>query len=206
MAIKPQLWTIGALSQEFGTDPRRMGRIVADLEPIKKGQRQYYKLRDVVDAMFADQAERQPAKPKGVEESRRRLMAAQAEQAELELSKARGEVVSVDEAETAFKGVILSTRARLLAVPPKAAPLVFNAASIAEAERIIRTAIADALNELGDAADDDGSGDGDAVQVQRKGKASAKTGGSKRKGRAKTAARPDGKSMGRSGPKTKPGS
>ena len=81
----------------------------------------------------------QEATPGDLETARTRVANAQAELAELEVAKARGEVVSIADYETALARVLDRLTARLRALPVRLAHLGSDAeaAAEAEAERIV---------------------------------------------------------------------
>jgi phage terminase Nu1 subunit (DNA packaging protein) len=79
------------------------------------------------------------------ESSRRRMLNAQASLAELNLSKAYGEVVSIEDVMEHFETNIAEVRQRLLAIEPKA-PLVRAAKTDALAQDVLGKFIRDALD------------------------------------------------------------
>ena len=79
---------------------------------------------------------------------RARLAKVQADTAELKLSRARGELVETEAAMRAWGQVIQTARARLLAIAPKAAPLLIGVRTPAEAQAIVDTLVCEALAEL----------------------------------------------------------
>ena len=81
-----------------------------------------------------------------------RLARAQAEHAEMTAALARGDLVPRQTAQQAVADGIERVRAKLLAQFSEIAPLVVGK-TVAEAEAIIDTAVREALDELGDAAD-----------------------------------------------------
>jgi phage terminase Nu1 subunit (DNA packaging protein) len=78
---------------------------------------------------------------------RKRLLAVQAQRAELELDKARGSTIGILEHAKAISDIVIETRARLMAVPGRAAVAVLNESSRvmaqAKIEKEIRHALAD---------------------------------------------------------------
>lgn len=88
---------------------------------------------------------------------------------ELEKAQLEGQLIPVDEVQSAWGRLAAAFRARMLALPTKTAPLVVAAESFIAAEKILTDAIHDALNELSgpelarraagqfDAGDDGGS-------------------------------------------------
>ena len=72
----------------------------------------------------------------------------QRERLELELAQTRGELISVKLVKKEWEKLISASRARLLVIPTKLAPLVFAAKSIPEVKEVIQDAIYEALTEL----------------------------------------------------------
>lgn len=98
-----------------------------------------------------------------MEEARRRKTAAEAALAELQLSKSRGEVISMEEVVRVVADEFARCRARLMGAAPKLAPMVSTMESIAEIKEAIEGEIIDALDEVSQYVDDsnqpDPSGD-----------------------------------------------
>lgn len=84
----------------------------------------------------------------GEDESKRRLSAAKAAMAEIELAKRQGRVVDIDLVCSLLDRVISASRARLLAIPRNTAQLVIAAEDINAAYTIIDKEICEALDEL----------------------------------------------------------
>lgn len=83
-----------------------------------------------------------------MDEAKRRKTAAEAALAELDLAKARGEVIESATVEKAWSDLILSFRAKVLSVPPKMAPMLIVAGDVAEIERLLDDSLREALTEL----------------------------------------------------------
>jgi hypothetical protein len=81
-------------------------------------------------------------------ESRRRLSSARAESAEMDLAERRGESVNVADVEKRWGEMVTSFRARMLLLPPTAAPLVAAPDRIPEAQAILQKFVYEALSEL----------------------------------------------------------
>jgi phage terminase Nu1 subunit (DNA packaging protein) len=82
------------------------------------------------------------------DEARTKKMNADAELAQLELLKARGELVAVDDVRNAWVDVLGAMRGKLLAIPTKAAPLISTETDIGLIQNLIEKQIHEALNEL----------------------------------------------------------
>lgn len=80
--------------------------------------------------------------------ARARKMAADAELAELELLKAKGDLVSAEDVKGAWTDVLGAMRGKLLATPTKLAPLLATEHEIGVIQHLIEEAIREALDEL----------------------------------------------------------
>lgn len=79
---------------------------------------------------------------------RARLTRAQAEKAELELAEKRGKLLDASLVERALVGLLSNFRARILALPSKAAPKCVAATDAKEARAILKAHCYEALDEL----------------------------------------------------------
>ena len=122
VAADPEaLWSINALAAALGMDRRTITKRLKETEPAdKEGRHPVYRLGDAVRAVFevADAAQD--------DRNRSRLLAAQAEQAELNLERTRGELLPRADVERAAFETGRAERAALLAWPLQAAPLLVN--------------------------------------------------------------------------------
>jgi len=82
------------------------------------------------------------------EEARARKVAAEAEIAELELAKVRGELVVADDVVTAWSDTLASLKAKLVSVPSKAAPIVASDDTAGGCQKVLDDLIREALEEL----------------------------------------------------------
>lgn len=87
-------------------------------------------------------------------DERARLAKEQADAQELKNAEARGELVPRSDVERVLVAAASGLSQRLRGVPSKVAPRVHAAATIAEAEEVIRQEIEEALSELADLAGD----------------------------------------------------
>jgi phage terminase Nu1 subunit (DNA packaging protein) len=79
---------------------------------------------------------------------RARLTKEQADKAEMDNRKTKGELVPVSQAAKLLEKVVLAFRSQILALPTKAAPHVHGCKAIAETKEALETSLHDALNEL----------------------------------------------------------
>lgn len=128
---------------------------------------------------------------------RARLAKGQADAQEMKNAQLRGELIPREDVVVAWQSVIARSRARLLSLPGKAAPLVAGLSSLAEIKELLTDIVHDALAELASAKivaiseAEDRPGDG--------------RGGERRDDGLGPAAAPDGQRVGRSASKAKPG-
>jgi hypothetical protein len=93
------------------------------------------------------------AAPKDIDEAKHRKMAAEAELAEIELEKAREELMTVAEFEKAIGDAFSRVRARLTNLAPRLAGVVLGAGTVQEAQARAEPLVREAMEELR-AADD----------------------------------------------------
>jgi hypothetical protein len=152
MTMTPKGWSISALAVELGRDRRTIAAACAALAPSGKTTKgDLYRLSDVVEALGTN------AKPKSYEDAKTRKMAADAELAELELQRERGEVVPISEVAEAIGDEYAATRAKLLSIPTKLAPRIALENSEAACRELLAREITEALNELVGAGFGEGS-------------------------------------------------
>lgn len=144
MSTGPKLWTVSALAVEFGKDNRTVAKRLEDIEPIVRGKRQYWKLRDAAPAILGVTALDPTQQRAALENARTRKI-------ELEIATLEGDLIRAGVVQQKVEDMIGRTRARLLAVPGAQAGRA-NPEDPKRAEAAIRDGIYDALTELADAA------------------------------------------------------
>jgi hypothetical protein len=82
------------------------------------------------------------------DEARTRKVNAEAEIAELELAKVRGELVVVDDVIKAWESVLMAVKAKMMSVPTKAAPVVASEGEAGKCQAVIEDLVREALEEL----------------------------------------------------------
>ena len=148
MAITPQEWTISGLSVELGIDRRTIGKRIAGVKPIRAdGKSKYYKMADVVAALFIEPGTAEKEKIDYYTE-RARLTKAQADEKELTVKKIEGELVPADQVANAWAKETIAFKQRLLAVPSKVAPHLIGLETAHEVSNIVRNHIKDACSDL----------------------------------------------------------
>ena len=149
MSMTPRGWSISGLAVELRMDRRTVAARIANLQPIGQNARsKLYSLADVVEVLTAAAV----VDPTSFEDARTRKMAADAVLAEIEVAKARGDVVSLDVVERVTADEFAAMRAKLLGLPDKMAPLCQTASDIEEVRELLRRCVVEALEEL--SADD----------------------------------------------------
>lgn len=91
-----------------------------------------------------------------IDEAKRRKLAAEAALAEIDLARARGEVVEIEQVAEVIGEQFSALRARLMAMPSKVAPLVIGVGDLGEVREVIDDHVRDALAELSGFGDADG--------------------------------------------------
>ena len=102
------------------------------------------------------------------DQEKARLARVQTELKELDLAERRRELIASAQVESLWSDLVTASRAKLLGIPSKCAPLVFGAESVAVAEDLLKNAIHEGLSELSEhipAIDTAGPGeeDGEAL-------------------------------------------
>jgi phage terminase Nu1 subunit (DNA packaging protein) len=110
-----------------------------------------------------EKAETRAAASAGYRSAKQRLLEAKALQAELTVAQKLAAVVDAEAVEKQWADHCAHARARLLAIPPMAAPLVVNK-DIPTAFEVLTTLIHQALHELANVDDDEDDG-ADAQQA-----------------------------------------
>lgn len=118
----------------------------------RHGHSYTFHLTDVVawrveDLHNQSQAERKSGTPS---DAFKRKAEAEAELKEMELAKARGDLLHRDMVSQVFTSGILSCRSRLLSIPTKTAPLLISCKTIQQIQQVLQKVIDDALTELAD--------------------------------------------------------
>lgn len=146
-------------ARRFGVDVRSVTEWVKQGMPKRGTRFPWPEVMRWREDQLRDQGRRE-VKPTDEGEARARKLAAEAALAELELAKARSEVVDVAEVERELGLVLDKLRARILALPGKYAPRI--GLPIAQAQARLEDIGRELIGELADVADefeDDGPAD-----------------------------------------------
>lgn len=166
MAMTPKGWSISALAVELGRDRRTIAAAVSALKPMgREGKSNLYRLTDVLPVLMG------PGKPTSFDDAKARKMAAEAELAEAELARIRGEQVPIGDTVKVVEEICIAIRAKCLSVPSKMTPIIIAAEQTeASVRALLDRAMREVLNELvADAlGNDEGrgtSGDGGSTET-----------------------------------------
>lgn len=97
---------------------------------------------------------------------RAKLTKAKRETAEIELALLRAEVHSAEDIRAVMSGMLMSFRARLLALPTKMAPMLLAQAELTKIQDLLRSGIYECLSELSEYDPADFAGKGAVVNVE----------------------------------------
>jgi phage terminase Nu1 subunit (DNA packaging protein) len=142
---------VAKVASALNLDERRVQQLVK--EGMPREQRGQY---DPVKCMlwyirYLQQALEKKAVPTleggfvGEREERVRLLRADADLREMELARERGQVVTIDDVEKDMTDLILTTKARVMAVAPRVAPDLIGLTSRVMAHAVVEKALKEAL-------------------------------------------------------------
>lgn len=143
---------IGVIARLLDLSERRVQQLSRE-GVIPKAERGQYDLIGSVRGYvryLRDQAARAQAGAPDYAAERARLIRAQADLAEMEAEEKRGALIPADQVEEAWIAILTLVRTRLLALPDRLAPQVFERSTVADVHALIRTAIREVLNDLAD--------------------------------------------------------
>ena len=83
-----------------------------------------------------------------LEDAKRRKLAAEASLAELALSKARADAISIKDVEKAWSDIVTTFRSKMLSLPQKLAPIVAGETQERRVLSLLQADVFEALNEL----------------------------------------------------------
>lgn len=143
-------------ARRLGMTPQAIGvwasRAGAPVEGVGAKRRliwpDFPKWRDAELARQIREEAKAAAKPGDFDEARTRKMAAEAELAEHELAKQRGDLITLADAEKEAELVFDRLRARLVAIPTKEAHRVVGLKKLPEATRVLRDIVDRILAEM----------------------------------------------------------
>lgn len=118
---------------------------------IPKAERGRYALAPAVQGYvkyLKDRAGSSDAETDDIGTSKARLIKARARMAELEADQLEGKLLDRAEVEQGWKTIVLNMRAKLMAIPTRAAPQLVTMPTIAQAAALLERLVSEALNEL----------------------------------------------------------
>jgi len=130
----------------LGVSPRRLRQRNNEPNPPIRNGRGQFPCTDLGNWLREEFGNK--AADDSFEEHKRRLTKAQADKAELETDTLRNRLVPAEVVAADWASVLGTFRSRCLSIPTKAAQLVLAAATIAEAEHILKETIYETLQEL----------------------------------------------------------
>jgi hypothetical protein len=120
--MTPTAWSISGLAIELDIDRRKAAALVRDLEPVEReGRVAMYRMADAVAALVG---RRGGGDAPDSDPDKRRLLRARADIAEMEADRMAGALIAADDVTKTWVAIVANCRARLLAIPTKAASLV----------------------------------------------------------------------------------
>jgi phage terminase Nu1 subunit (DNA packaging protein) len=169
------LYPAGVIAKLLLLTDRRVQQLAAE-GVIPKAERGRYALAPAVQGYvkyLKDRAIGADAEGGDAENAKHRLIKARARMAELEADTLEGKLLDRTEVEQAWKTLVLNMRAKLMAIPVRAAPQMVTLPSIMQAAALLERLVTEALNELADqpiegtfaAPADDVSGAAESSQV-----------------------------------------
>lgn len=141
-------WTLSGLSVELGIDRRTLAKRLEGLTPasqrrVGKRTERYYRMAAVLEHL---------ANPEGetldLTQERAKLARLQSQKIEIELGLLRGEVVRMPIVEQHWQGMVAAMRARLLALPARAAAMVSAPEKLQQTTSTLQDLIHEALEEI----------------------------------------------------------
>jgi len=151
MAMVREKWSISSLAVEFDMDRRTVGRKLsqAGVTPCDRdGRKQMYWMLDAAPALIPPRTLSPDEEEQYIlEQEKARLTHHQANKAAMEEERLRGDLHKAEDVKAVMADMIAATRARLLNLPPKAAPLCLGR-DLAEIEATLSDLIRDTLLDL----------------------------------------------------------
>ena len=142
--------SIGVIAKLLDLSERRVQQLSRE-GVIPKAERGQYDLIGSVRGYvryLRDQALRAQAGAPDYAAERARFIRARADLAEMEAKEKRRSLISADQVEAAWIAVLALLRTRLLALPDRLAPQVFEQSTVGDTPNLIRAAIREVLDDL----------------------------------------------------------
>jgi phage terminase Nu1 subunit (DNA packaging protein) len=187
---------IGVIAKLLDLSERRVQQLSRE-GVIPKANRGQYDLIGSVRGYvryLRDQALKAQAGAPDYAAERARFIRARADLAEMEAEEKRRSLIAADEIEAAWVAVLALLRTRLLGLPDRLAPQVFDQSTIGDTRTLIRSAIREVLDDLAEPDIDL------ETDPETEGLADPEADGADRAGGAEAAARSDNQRLGGSEP------
>ena len=187
MALRSVSYPIKTIAEVLDLTERRIRQLVTDgVIPANKDRGRYELIPTVRayvhwlrDRSLYGEAKKNKETVISLDEARRRKVTAEAELAELELEKERGEVVDIAETEKAWTDVLMNVRAKMLSMPTTLAAQIAVETDQKIIKELLTTSVENALQELSSieikqpredepSRDENDAADGTASQVDGK--------------------------------------
>jgi len=143
--------TAKQLAEHYGVEERTVTNWVNSKPPCpsrKEGNRRFFDSVQVAAWREAKIRHEAAGEELDFEKARARKMSADAELAELELARVRGEQVPIDSFRETVSDIATRIRAQLLAAPGRYSARVVGMTTLPEAQRALDAVVRDVLNEL----------------------------------------------------------
>jgi len=156
MALRSVSYPIKTIAEVLDLTERRIRQLVTDgVIPANKDRGRYELIPTVRayvhwlrDRSLYGEAKKNKETVISLDEARRRKVTAEAELAELELEKERGEVVDIAETEKAWTDVLMNVRAKMLAMPTTLAAQIAVETDQKIIKELLTNSVENALMEL----------------------------------------------------------
>lgn len=148
--MSPATQPIGMIARLLDLSERRVQQLSRE-GVIPKAERGQYDLIGSVRGYvryLRDQATKAQAGAPDYAAERARFIRARADLAEMEAEEKRGALIAAEEIEAAWIAVLELLRTRLLALPDRLAPQVFEQSTVGDTRNLIRMTIREVLDDL----------------------------------------------------------
>lgn len=140
------LLSISELSSLTGKDRRTIKRHSGTLPVVKDGKAHMYESKDLLPLLYGVSAS--DGEKLDLSQERARLTKLQADKASIELKAIEGEYAKIEEVAEEVGAAFFNVRAKLLSLPTKLTPLVYQEQIQPRIHQIIKDAIYEALEDL----------------------------------------------------------
>lgn len=146
--------SLSAFASDWGVTVRTVTNWLAEGMPCRTVDGQRRVVRSEANAWVRAKAadEAAPDEPENLAAAQLRYEAARAEKVELEVRRARGELVTVDDATKAVEAMLEQLRSQLQTLPQRWAPGVLGCKSLAEVTAKLDQAVTEAMTSLSEGA------------------------------------------------------